>query len=126
MDTYNPYNPYANPYILPQASAQPRPHQEQVPMVNGRDAVQMFPMAPNSSKLFLDNSGTILWLATTDSAAYKTIIPYDIFDHKEPSAQPDMLSQIEQRLQKLEAFMNEFYTPTAADAAITSSSSTSE
>ena len=109
METYNPYYPYGYNYPVP-PSLQPKP--EQAPVVKGKEALVNYPMAANSSKLFLDESGDILWFVTTDSAAYKTIKAYDIYDHIEPevAAQAqtnDILVSIDQRLQKVEAFMNE-------------------
>ena len=114
MDTFsNPYYPYTP--SIPGYS--PPPKQETVLMVNGWNGANACQMAPNSSKLALDTSGTMIWLIITDGAGYKTITPYDIFDHKDVSAQPQTptvdLSAIEARLSRLEAFVNEFNTPTA-------------
>lgn len=113
MDTYNPYYPYTP--TIPAYTSPPR--QETVLTVNGYNGANACQMAPNSSKLALDISGTILWLIITDGAGYKSITAYDIFDHKEQPAQVPTntvdLSAIEERLSKLEAFVNELNTTAA-------------
>ena len=114
MDAYNPYYPYTP--TVPTQTYTPQLKQETVLTVNGYNGANACQMAPNSSKLALDISGTMIWLIVTDGAGYKTITPYDIFDHKEPTPvqTPSVdLSTIEARLSKVEAFMNEFNTPTA-------------
>ena len=80
--------------------------QMKVTTVAGRQGAEAFKMGPNSSVLLLDESGLLVWLVVTDGAGYKsTISPYDISPHKtEPS--PDFKS-FEERLMKLEGFMNE-------------------
>lgn len=103
---YNPYNPQQfntyNPNNIMQQSA-PAP-QMQVPRVNGRNSAEMFAIGPNSSVFLLDESGTILWLVTTDASGYKTIMPYDITPHKDiPAPNYD---DIVRRIEQLEAFMN--------------------
>lgn len=111
MDIYNPYYPYTP--TIPTYTSPLR--QETVLTVNGYNGANACQMAPNSSKLALDISGSILWLIVTDGAGYKTITAYDIFDHTEtapqPQANPIDLSAIEARLSKLEAFVNEFNSP---------------
>ncbi len=113
MDAYNPYYPYTP--TIPTYTAPLK--QETVLTVNGYNGANACQMAPNSSKLALDISGTMIWLIVTDGAGYKTITPYDIFDHKEqpPAQTPSVdLSVIEARLSKLEAFVDEFNTPAVA------------
>ena len=72
-----PFNPY-----------QFQPQSTQVVKVNGLYGANAFAIGPNSSALLLDESGTLVWLVTTDGAGYKTVSPYDITPHKEPAA-PD-------------------------------------
>ena len=103
---YNPYgaqfqNQYQNNYantLLPQ----------QVVKVNGENGARAYQLAPNSSALLLDECGTIVWLATTDGAGYKTVSPYDIAPHQ-MAKQPDY-STLENRVARLEETINEYAT----------------
>ena len=72
------YGPY---YNLPQL----KPQKEKVPIVNGRGAVEACNMAPDSSKIFMDQAG-FMWLVTTDSVGYKTICAYDVTPRNENPA----------------------------------------
>ena len=75
--------------------------------VNGRNGAEMFRMAPNSEVLLLDENLPIIWFAKTDSAGYKTLIPYDISQHVDEPL-PDVkgiderLNSIDERLKALE------------------------
>ena len=103
----NPYMPgnYQTPYTPTQ----------QVTRVNGRNGAQAYTLGPNSSALLLDESGTLVWLVTTDGASYKTVSAYDIVPHQDVPA-PDF-SGLENRIAKLEAFVNEYTGDIAATAA---------
>lgn len=83
----------------------PYPNRTEVVRVNGRAGAESFAMGPNSSALLLDESGTLVWLATTDGAGYKTVVPYDITPHQVAPA-PDF-SSIEARIKKLEERFND-------------------
>ena len=104
---YNPYyNPYANQF---QNNYQPTVQQQMIPQqqvvkVNGENGARAFQMSANSSALLLDECGTIVWLATTDGAGYKTVSPYDIAPHQ-MAKQPDF-STLETRISKLEEIVN--------------------
>ena len=95
-------NPYYNPYGTPNI-AQFQPVQ-QVVRVSGENGARAYQMGANSSALLLDESGTIVLLATTDGASYKTVTPYDITPHKTDPT-PDFTS-LESRIAKLEEMMN--------------------
>lgn len=100
------YNPMINPYM--QANIQQNPYQQQQPRqdvvkVNGENGARAFPIGPNSSAILLDESGTLIWLVTTDGAGYKTVSPYDITPHQVAPA-PDY-STLEQRIERLEGMM---------------------
>lgn len=109
------YNPFVNPYgfgqqmpaqyMQPgiQQSAQQLP-QRQVDRVNGENGARAFALGPYSSAMLLDESGTLVWMVTTDGAGYKTITPYDIMPHKTAAA-PDYGS-LESRIQRLEEIVN--------------------
>lgn len=105
----NPFAPYAQ---MPQNMAQ-NMAQIQVVKVSGEPGARAYQIGPNSSALLLDESGLMVWLVTTDGAGYKTVSPYDITPHQAAPA-PDY-STLEQRIAKLEGFMNEFTddSPTA-------------
>lgn len=88
-------NPYFNaPYPQPQ---QPR---QEVVKVCGENGARAFQLGPNSSALLLDETGTIVWLVTTDGAGYKSVAPFDISPHQAAPA-PDY-NDLEERIRKLE------------------------
>ena len=100
------YNPMINPYM--QANLQQNPYQQQQPRqevvkVNGEGGARAFPIGANSSAILLDESGTLIWLVTTDGAGYKTVSPYDITPHQVAPA-PDY-STLEQRIERLEGMI---------------------
>ena len=102
-------SPYFNPYgFMQQNTAQPPVPPVQVVRVSGENGAKAYNMGANSSALLLDESGTIVWLVTTDGASYKTVSAYDITPHKTTPA-PDV-TNIENRLQtvekKIEEMMN--------------------
>jgi hypothetical protein len=111
----NYQNPFINPfgygqtmpgqYMQPavQQPAQQDP-QRQVDRVNGENGARAYAMGPYSSALLLDESGTLVWMVTTDGAGYKTVAPYDIMPHKTKAA-PDY-TDLESRVRKLEDMMN--------------------
>ena len=100
-------NPFLNPYGFmpqyqqPQMQMQP---QTQVVKVNGENGARAFGMGANSSALLLDESGTMVWLCTTDGASYKTVTAYDIVPHQTVPS-PDYGS-LEDRIKKLEEIVN--------------------
>lgn len=97
-------NPYLNPYgMAPQYQQQYQP-QTQVVKVNGEAGARTYQIGPNSSALLLDESGTMVWLATTDGAGYKTVMAYDITPHQAAPA-PDY-TNLEMRIKKLEEILN--------------------
>ena len=96
----NPYLP-GNQY-LQYSNMQPQP--VQVVRVNGRNGAEAYGIGANSSALLLDESGTMVWLVTTDGAGYKTVSAYDITPHQTAPA-PDFGS-LESRIAKLEAIVN--------------------
>lgn len=103
-------NNYVNPYINPysqnygQFQGYQQQTQQQVVKVNGENGARAYQMGANSSALLLDESGTIVWLCTTDGASYKTVTPYDIAPHKVAQA-PDY-SMLETRITRLEEMIN--------------------
>lgn len=109
------YNTYQNPYLPGNQFMQnfaPQPQQTQVVRVNGRNGAEAYAIGPNSSALLLDESGTLVWLVTTDGAGYKTVAPYDIAPHQDAPA-PDYNS-LESRIAKLEEKINEYAGNTTA------------
>ena len=110
----NYQNPFLNPYgfgqQMPGQYMQPGMQQavpapaQQVVRVNGENGARAFQIGANSSALLLDESGTMVWLVTSDGAGYRTIAPYDIVPHKTEQA-PDY-TDLENRVKKLEDMMN--------------------
>ena len=92
------YNSFPYPYGF-------QPQRTEVVRVNGRGGAETYAIGPNSSALLLDESGTLVWLVTTDGAGYKTISPYDITPHQQAPA-PDY-SSLEARIKKLEERFND-------------------
>ena len=80
------------------------PQQQEVVKVNGKNGVDAFQLAPNSSALLLDTTASIVWLVQTDGAGYKTSTPYDITPHiPEEEVQ---YKTLEERISKLEETIN--------------------
>ena len=106
MNAYQ--NPFLNPYGYMQQYQQ-LPNQQmampqQVVRVNGENGAKTYQIGANSSALLLDESGTMVWLVTSDGAGYKSVSAYDIMPHKTVPA-PDY-STLENRIEKLEEIVN--------------------
>ena len=105
MNNYMPpmmMNPMGgfNPF---QQTVPVQPAQQQVVRVNGDNGARAYQMGANSSALLLDESGTMVWLVTSDGAGYKTVSAYDITPHQaEP---PKDWTDLENRVKKLEEMM---------------------
>ena len=101
-------SPYFNPYGFMQQGMQQNPTPQmpvqQVVRVNGENGAKAYQMGANSSALLLDESGSMVWLKTTDGAGFPTVSAYDITPHQE-TASPDY-SSLEQRIEKLEMIVN--------------------
>ena len=100
-------NPYLNPYaaLAQQYAPQVQPvAQQQVVRVNGENGARTYQIGANSSALLLDESGTVVWLVTSDGAGYKTVSCYDITPHQAEPA-PDFGS-LESRIKRLEEIVN--------------------
>ena len=111
-------NPYLNAFgmngygqastVMPQPNplaSQMQFANQQVTRVNGRNGASQYQMGANSSALLLDESGTMVWLATTDGAGYKTVQAYDIAPHKDEPA-PDY-GDLESRVKTIEKRLEE-------------------
>lgn len=97
----NPYGVY-NP-----APIQMPPQKQEVDRVNGRNGAEMYRMAPDSSAIVLDANDPMIWFIQTDSAGYKSIIPYDIAPHEEakmPDAKTidERMNGFDERLRAIE------------------------
>lgn len=96
--------PYPYPFVNQQQFSQQQTQAQKVPIVSGENGVRADALAPDSSKLYLDESGAKLWVAVTNNLGVKTVSCFDIIPHEEKPA-PDY-SDIEQRLAKLEERFN--------------------
>ena len=67
--------------------------------VNGENGARAFQMMPNSQALLLDDTAPLVWLASTDGAGYKTVVPYTITPYKPKVIN---LEDVEARLTKVE------------------------
>lgn len=100
------FNPYYGNNIFPFPSNVPTA--TGIPHVNGTNGAQAFQMPVNSSVLLLDENNPVVYMVKTDSAGYKTIVPYKITELK-PSPEIDvesLLKRIEALERKIE---NESY-----------------
>ena len=108
-------NPFLNPYgAYPQQYTQIAPTQptQQVVKVNGENGARTYQIGANSSALLLDESGTMVWLVTSDGAGYKTVSAYDIIPHQTAPA-PDY-GTLETRIKKLEEIVDGYSRNTNA------------
>ena len=80
------------------------PQQQEVVKVNGKNGVDAFQLAPNSSALLLDTTASIVWLVQTDGAGYKTSTAYDITPHI--PEEETQYKTLEERISKLEETIN--------------------
>lgn len=107
------YNPLVNPYLpTPGQNPYQQAPKQEVVKVNGENGARAYPIGANSSALLLDESGAIVWLVVSDGAGYKTVAPYDITPHHVAAA-PDY-SNLDERVKKLEDFINGFTADTTA------------
>ena len=81
-------------------------YRQEVIRVNGKSGADMYQLAPNSSALLLDETQPIVWLVQTDGAGYKVSTPYSISPFETPQPK-NPLSEIEERLTRLEEKLNE-------------------
>ena len=103
------YNPYLNPYLnmYQQQNQQPQIQQmpkQEVVKVNGENGARAYPLGANSSALLLDESGTMVWLAVSDGAGYRTVSAYDITPHQTAPVQD--YNSLESRITRLEEMLN--------------------
>ena len=88
---------YNQPYFY-------QPKKTEIIHVNGENGARAFQMLPNSQALLLDDTAPLVWLAQTDGAGYKTVIPYTIAPY-EP-APPIDINALDERITKLERLVN--------------------
>jgi len=106
---YNVPN-FQNTMFQPPVSQAPR---MEIPRVSGKDSILSYPMGPDSSAIFVssDPNSDLGWIVTTDSAAYKTIVPCHIVPdiEEQPIKASDLeakFAQIESRFNSIEERMN--------------------
>lgn len=87
------------------------------PVVNGREAAEIFRLGPDSNVILMDQSGKMIWIVATDSAGYRTVQPYDISLHTEP--EPPDYNLLLSRMNKMEEMLSGFIS--AANSARTNS-----
>ena len=104
MNNYPYYNPYFQQGYNPTGYNMNMPSIQKttVKTVSGKEGVYAFPMAPDSSDMFLDENNPVLWIAKTDSAGMKTVTPYTITKYEEKTE----VSAFEERLKKVEDMLN--------------------
>lgn len=94
---FNPYMTTAWPQTnrLPVYAANP---------IHGKDAAWQFPMGPSSEIYLPDADQDLIWWIRTDNMGNRTVIPFDIMPHEEPT--PISLEDIMARLDTLEDKIN--------------------
>ena len=97
-----------------QNTLDPKQQEHHTVKVNGRAGAEAYKIAPNSDEILLDLNAPIIWFVQTDGAGYKTVIPYDISEHKEVK-QEDILQSIDDRLSRLEEEMRNVKSHTSAN-----------
>lgn len=112
MNYGNPFNPYGFGQPM-QGTQMSFANQQQVVRVNGENGARSYQIGANSSAMLLDESGTMVWLVTSDGAGYKTVSAYDIIPHKTAPA-PDY-GNLESRIKKLEDIIHERNTAAAGN-----------
>lgn len=98
------YNPYPQQNYSFQQPSYPSPAKTDIIKVNGKNGVDAFQLAPNSSALLLDENMPIVWFVHTDGAGYKTSTPYKIEPYQ--AEQPTNVSDLEKRIKRLEDLIN--------------------
>lgn len=73
-----------------------------VTRVNGEPGARSYMLPPNSDAVLVDTTASMIWLVQTDGAGYKTLTPYDILPHKEPTPEEDSIKKLENRISRLE------------------------
>ena len=76
------------------------PQRCEVIRVNGRNGVDAFRMAPNSSILMLDENEPLVWLKKTDGAGYATVTSSPIAWYQQPA--PVDVNALDARIRRLE------------------------
>ena len=103
-------NPALFPYFGMQQQTQ-QPQNQKIPRCDGEKGALSFDLAPNSSMLILDNSGTLIWAIASDGIGNKTASPYDIFPH-EVKPEPDY-SDLVKRIEAIERMIANASTDSA-------------
>jgi hypothetical protein len=107
---YNAYQ-YQN-YQPPFYQRQPQPHRYEIIRVHGRDGINALAMPENSSVLCLDETDSIVWLAQTDGAGFKSVTPFRISKIEAPQSASEsekhsaQLNSLETRITRLERLIN--------------------
>ena len=112
-----PFNPYTGRYdMAPQPYApsfQNPAYPEQITKVTGMDGARAVQLAPNSSKICIDETReNRLFLIMTDGAGFKTIRPMrcefeDVEPERHENPLEDRMCELEKRMKELEVSLND-------------------
>lgn len=91
INQFNPVVPNYQPVITQNA-----PHRE-IDRVNGRDGALALPMGPNSSAIAADTILPKIWVITTDSAGFKTVVSMTVTPDEEPEQTAEAATDEEQQ-----------------------------
>ena len=96
-------------YTVPINPVMPQPQipRTEIPRVSGEDSIRSFQMGPDSSIIFVSNdpNSDRGWIVTTDSAAYKTIVPCRIIPYVEE--QPLKASDLDEKFAQIDAHFHD-------------------
>lgn len=108
-----PFNPYTGRYDMTANPSFPNAYPEQVTRVTGIDGARAVQLAPNSSKICIDETReNRLFLIMTDGAGFKTIRPMrcefeDIEPERQENPMEDRMRELEKRMKELEVSIND-------------------
>ena len=92
---FNPYGYQPRTFNQPVYRADP---------IHGENAAWQFPMGPNSEIYLPDNDRDIIWWIRTDQNGNKSVTPFDVKPHQEPT--PVDTQDLAARLAAVEEWIN--------------------
>ena len=92
-----------NPYGYQPRTFNPLPTYRADP-IHGENAAWQFPMGPNSEIYLPDNDRDIIWWIRTDQNGNKSVVPFDVKPHQEPT--PIDTQDLAARLAAVEEWIN--------------------
>lgn len=80
----------------------------EVPVVDGENGANSYPLPPDSSVLLLDKQDPIVWFKSTDSGGFANVKGFSITPIKTKQEEiDDNYNDLDQRLKRIEEMLNE-------------------